>query len=168
MKHSSSRVSQKVGVSPRFTRFARAGLSGASADAAWIASSHSTACSATSLGLRATRRSDLMPAVPHTSGPTPKRTSTPNHALQRTGMAVTARASRHLRPPPPSPAHGPRQPCPSLSLGSLGVATRVVFNDTLLPDLSNFIVSAFFPVFAPRSGHRCPARHPFRQFAVLS
>ena len=45
---------------------------------------------------------------------------TPNHALQRTGMAVTARAPSHLRPPPPSPAHGPRQPCPSLSLGSLG------------------------------------------------
>ena len=45
---------------------------------------------------------------------------TPNHALQRTGMAVTARAAHHLRPPPPSPAHGPRQPCPSLSLGSLG------------------------------------------------
>ena len=46
---------------------------------------------------------------------------TPNHALQRTGVAVTAHASRHLRPPPPSPAHGPRQPRPSLSLGSLGV-----------------------------------------------
>ena len=46
---------------------------------------------------------------------------TPNHALQRTGVAVTARASG---PPPSPPAmHGPRQPRPSLSLGSLGVAT---------------------------------------------
>jgi len=41
----------------------------------------------------------------------------PNHALQRTGMAVTARASAAAFPPA---MHGPRQPRPSLSLGSLG------------------------------------------------
>ena len=45
---------------------------------------------------------------------------TPNHALQRTGVAVTARASAAAFPPA---LHGPRQPRPSLSLGSLGVAT---------------------------------------------
>ena len=44
---------------------------------------------------------------------------TPNHALQRTGVAVTARASAAAFPPA---MHGPRQPRPSLSLGSLGVA----------------------------------------------
>ena len=42
---------------------------------------------------------------------------TPNHALQPTGMAVTARASAAAFPPA---MHGPRQPCPWLSLGSLG------------------------------------------------
>ncbi len=43
---------------------------------------------------------------------------TPNHALQRTGAAVTAPAScLHLSPA----TQGPRQPRPSLSLGSLGV-----------------------------------------------
>ena len=47
---------------------------------------------------------------------------TPNHALQRTGMAVTARASAAAFPPA---MHGPRQPRPSLSLGSLGVAARL-------------------------------------------
>ena len=41
---------------------------------------------------------------------------TPNHALQRTGVAVTARASAAAFPPA---MHGPRQPRPSLSLGSL-------------------------------------------------
>ena len=45
---------------------------------------------------------------------------TPNHALQRTGAAVTARASAAAFPPT---MHGPRQPRPSLSLGSLAVAT---------------------------------------------
>ena len=49
---------------------------------------------------------------------------TPNHALQRTGVAVTARAS--CPPPSPPAMHGPRQPRPSLSLGSLGVATRIL------------------------------------------
>ena len=42
---------------------------------------------------------------------------TPNHALQRTATAVTARASAAAFPPT---MHGPRQPPPSLSLGSLG------------------------------------------------
>ena len=46
-------------------------------------------------------------------------TPTPNHALQPTGLAVTAPASG----PPPSPpaVQGPRQRGPWLSLGSLGV-----------------------------------------------
>ena len=46
-----------------------------------------------------------------------------NHALQRTGVAVTARAPAAASFPPAM--HGPRQPCPWLSLGSLGVATRL-------------------------------------------
>jgi len=44
-------------------------------------------------------------------------TTSPNHALQRTATAVTARASAAAFPPA---MHGPRQPPPSLSLGSLG------------------------------------------------
>jgi hypothetical protein len=47
-------------------------------------------------------------------------TMTPNHALQRTATAVTARASAAAFPPT---MHGPRQPPPSLSLGSLGAYT---------------------------------------------
>ena len=43
--------------------------------------------------------------------------ATPNQALQRTATAVTARASAAAFPPA---MHGPRQPPPSLSLGSLG------------------------------------------------
>ena len=49
-------------------------------------------------------------------------TATPNHALQRTATAVTLAASAAAFPPTVQPA---RQPPPSLSLGSLGVATRV-------------------------------------------
>ena len=48
-------------------------------------------------------------------------TATPNHALQRTAPAVTLAASAAAFPPTMQPA---RQPPPSLSLGSLGVATR--------------------------------------------
>ena len=47
---------------------------------------------------------------------------TPNHALQRTATAVTARASAAAFPPA---VHGPRQPPPSLSLGSLGAEHRM-------------------------------------------
>ena len=47
---------------------------------------------------------------------------TPNHALQRTGVAVTARASAAAFPPA---MHGPRQPRPSLSLRSLGVLAHL-------------------------------------------
>ena len=47
---------------------------------------------------------------------------TPNHALQPTGMAVTARAPAASFPPA---MHGPRQPCPWLSLGSLGDCAHV-------------------------------------------
>jgi hypothetical protein len=47
----------------------------------------------------------------------------PNHALQRTATAVTARASAAALPPA---MHGPRQPPPSLSLGSLGHLASVL------------------------------------------
>ena len=50
-------------------------------------------------------------------------TATPNHALQRTAPAVTLAASAAAFPPTVQPA---RQPPPSLSLGSLGAATRIV------------------------------------------
>ena len=49
--------------------------------------------------------------------------TSPNHALQRTAPAVTARASTAAFPPA---MHGPRQPPPSLSLGSLGVSSRLL------------------------------------------
>ena len=48
---------------------------------------------------------------------------TPNHALQRTAPAVTLAASCLCLSPTVQPA---RQPPPSLSLGSLGVASRVL------------------------------------------
>ena len=49
-------------------------------------------------------------------------TATPNQALQRTAPALTLAASTPAFPPTMQPA---RQPPQSLSLGSLGVATRV-------------------------------------------
>ena len=52
----------------------------------------------------------------------------PNHALQRTAPAVTLAASAAALPPTVQPA---RQPPPSLSLGSLGVATRIPRTKTL-------------------------------------
>ena len=48
----------------------------------------------------------------------------PNHALQRTAPAVTARASAAAFPPA---MHGPRQPPPSLSLGSFGGIATPLF-----------------------------------------
>ena len=49
---------------------------------------------------------------------------TPNHALQRTATSVTACAAdrRHLS----THRHSPRQPPPSLSLGSLGATPRIL------------------------------------------
>ena len=52
-------------------------------------------------------------------------TATPNHALQRTAPAVTLAASAAAFPPTKQPA---RQPPPSLSLGSLGVARAHQFS----------------------------------------
>ena len=66
--------------------------------------------------------------------------ATPNHALQRTAPCVTAPAS--CPPPSPPATQVPRRAPRSLSLGSLGVATRVVFNEP----------------FTQLSFHRC--RHP--------
>ena len=65
---------------------------------------------------------------------------TPNHALQRTGVAVTARASAAAFPPA---LHGPRQPRPSLSLGSLGVSSRLVKSAPLLRLISGIIALSF-------------------------
>ena len=53
-------------------------------------------------------------------------------------------------------------------LDSLGVATRVVFNESFFPDFSSFMPLSSFPVLAPRSGSRFPARHRLSQLAVLS
>ena len=63
-------------------------------------------------------------------------TPTPNHALQPTATAVTACAAdhRHLS----AHRHRPRQPPPWLSLGSLGVSTRI------LPMKVLFIALAIF------------------------
>ena len=70
----------------------------------------------------------------------------PNHALQRTATAVTARASAAAFPPA---MHGPRQPPPSLSLGSLGVATRtlktltfIILNSAVLLGCTSPVVTA--------------------------
>ena len=50
-------------------------------------------------------------------------TATPNHALQRTAPCVTAPASAAAFPPA---MQVPRRTPRSLSLGSLGVATRLL------------------------------------------
>ena len=140
MKPSVSRVSREAGVSPRSARVARAGLGGAGGGTALVARGWRAVWQARSLGLRATRDSGSMRAVPPTSAPTPRTPSTPNQALQRTaGLAVSVRgggsrstgsvtgcaacheAPAHPAPSPPAAvlpraASGPQ----SLSLGSLG------------------------------------------------
>ena len=138
MKPSSSRVSREAGVMPRSAPLARAALGGAFGGAVGKAVRRRNALQAGGLGLRATRRADAMSAVPHTSGPTPRITSTPNHALQRTAPRVTVAAihvrSRLLRagrwltsvasffaPPSQLPRRAPQ----SLSLGSLGFAELI-------------------------------------------
>ena len=67
----------------------------------------------------------------------PIRPETPNHALQRTAPRVTlAAADRPAAFAHPAPAAFPqpaRRAPQSLSLGSLGVATRVVFNGAFPP-----------------------------------
>ena len=73
----------------------------------------------------------------------PNRPETPNHALQRTAPRVTVAAGSGLGVFPPShrcptsaasffapPSQLPRHAPPSLSLGSLGVATRVPSNES--------------------------------------
>ena len=55
--------------------------------------------------------------------------TSPNHALQRTAPCVTAPASTTAFPPA---MQVPRRPPPSLSLGSLGVAPRLVSNHASL------------------------------------
>ena len=55
-------------------------------------------------------------------------------ALHPTGAAVTAHASHHLRPLPPSPAHGPRPPRPWVSLGSFGGSMKPFLKVKVLTD----------------------------------
>ena len=93
------------------------------------------------------------------------RNETPNHALQRTGAAVTPAASAAAFP---SAAQRSRQPRPSLSLGSLGVATRVVFNGAFSPVFPYFMSPTSYLVVAPRSGSRFPVRHHLSPLAVHS
>src|SRR5437763_10055396 len=113
--------------------------------------------------------------------------ATPNHALQRTpGFGVQLPGAALIRPaqsravrPAMKPgtarafalrrrAHS-RAPGPeSLSLGSLGVATRLVFNEAFSHVLSNFIPASIYPVVAPRSGTPFPARHHLSPLAVHS
>src|SRR6266705_1271427 len=95
----------------------------------------------------------------------------PNHALQRTpGFGVQLPSAALVRPaqsravrPALKPgtarafalrrrAHS-RAPGPeSLSLGSLGVATHIVFNEAFFHVLSNFMSDSIYPVIAPGSG----------------
>jgi len=74
----------------------------------------------------------------------PMRPETPNQALQRTAPAVTARASAAALPPA---MHGPRQPPPSLSLGSLGASPPVMKTLTsfLLVLAATFAIAADSP-----------------------
>jgi len=53
-------------------------------------------------------------------------------------------------------------------LGSLGVATRVVFNGAFPQDLSNFMTASSYSILAPCSGSRCPSRQNVRSVAVQS
>ena len=115
------------------------------------------------------------------------RPETPNHALQRTpGFGVQLPSAAVVRPaqsravlPAMKPgtarafalrrrAHS-RAPGPeSLSLGSLGVATHVVFNEAFSPVFSYFLPASSYPVVAPRSGSRFPASHRLSKIAVHS
>jgi len=98
-----------------------------------------------------------------------KRPESPNHALQRTAPRVTLAApTASLRSPPAAFPQPARRAPQSLSLGSLGVATRVVFNGAFLPAFLSPMPSSADPDFAPRSGRRCPARHPIALDAVHS
>ena len=63
------------------------------------------------------------PPIRKTMESTKRNEPSPNHALQRTAPAVTLAASTAAFPPTMQPA---RQPPPSLSLGSLGVFSRLV------------------------------------------
>src|SRR5438552_161799 len=114
-------------------------------------------------------------------------TKTPNQALQRTpGFGVQFPSAAVVRPaqsravlPTMKPgtarafalrrrAHS-RAPGPeSLSAVSLGVATRVVFNQAFSHVLSNFMPASIYPVVAPRSGTLFPARHHLSPLAVHS
>ena len=114
-------------------------------------------------------------------------TMTPNHALQRTpGFGVQLPGAALIRPAQSRavlPAMKPgtarafalrrrahtRAPGPeSLSLGSLGVATHLVFSEAFFPVFPYFMPTSSYPVVAPRSGSRFPARHRLSPLAVHS
>src|SRR5437773_7631529 len=106
-------------------------------------------------------------------------TATPNHALQRTpGFGVQLPSAAVVRPAQSRavlPAMKPgtarafasrrcahiRVPGPeSLSLGSLGIATRVVFSAAIFRVLANLMSPALYPVVAPPSRTPSPpSRH---------
>src|SRR6266478_103951 len=115
------------------------------------------------------------------------RPKSPNHALQRTpGFGVQLPSAALIRPAQSRavrPAMKPgtarafalrrrahrRAPGPeSLSLGSLGVATHIVFNEAFSTVTHSFMPSSFHPVLAPPSGSRFPARHHLSPLAVLN
>src|SRR5439155_7265772 len=89
----------------------------------------------------------------------------PNHALQRTAPCVTAPASTAAFPPT---MQVPRRTPRSLSLGSLGVATRVVFSAAIFRVLANLMSATLYPVVALPSRTPSPARHHLSPLAVHS
>src|SRR5437870_13855713 len=111
----------------------------------------------------------------------------PNHALQRTpGFGVQLPSAAVVRPaqsravlPAMKPstarafasrrrAHS-RAPGPeSLSLGSLGIATHVVFSAAIFRVLANLMSATLYPVVAPPSRTPTPARHHLSPLAVHS
>ena len=107
MNHSSSSVCHEAGVVRRSSRLARATLGGASGGAVGMPARSPNALQAGHLGLRATRRTGFIPAVPHSPAPNSEANATPNHALQRTAPRVTlaaprrpaAQPARHAPPP---------------------------------------------------------------------
>ena len=137
MCHSYSRVCHEARVAWHVSRRARAGSGAASRGAVGKAVRRRNALQAGRFGLRATRPSGSILAVPHVPAPTPMRTQRLTMRCRRTAPRVTGAAlhvrSRLLRagrgltsvasfcaPPSQLPRHAP----PSLSLGSLGAATR--------------------------------------------
>ena len=172
MKASGSIVSHEAGVIRRFSRLARASSHGASGGTVGQAARGRSALPAGEFSLRATRRAGSMRAVPHSSGPIPRITSTPNQALQRTVPRVTVAAVSSSVPSRPSGALSyvrcrflrsttqlPRRAPRSLSLGSLAVARTRPFCPAFFRKLvSSLMTDSIFHPFFVRSGRRFPVR----------